>query len=181
MGNRINSVLSLTALVVAIGGATPVGEAAWNQLVPRNSVGTLQLKRNSVTSSKIAPNSVRTAHVVNGALLAADFKEGQLPSGPKGDKGEKGDRGPVGTSGYEIVRASTNVPANTIAAAQARCPNGKKVIGGAASVQGVPSGVWLHTGHTEFPGGDSYDVIAVNTTASPQQVNSLAFCANVAE
>jgi len=180
MGNRINSVLSLTALVVAVGGATPVGEAAWNQVVPRNSVGTLQLKRNAVTSSKIAPNAVRTAHVVNGSLLATDFKEGQLPSGPKGEKGDKGDRGtagPVGVSGYEIVRASTIVPANTISSAQAHCPNGKKVLGGAASVQGVPSGVFMHTNVTltEF-----YDNIVVNTTAVPQQANAVAICANVA-
>ena len=178
MGNRINSALSLTALVVAVGGATPVGEAAWNQVVPRNGVGTLQLKRNAVTSAKIAPNAVRTAHVVNGSLLAADFKEGQLPSGPKGDKGDRGATGPVGTSGYEIVRASTIVPANTISSAQAHCPNGKKVLGGAASVQGVPSGVFLHTNLTltEF-----YDAIAVNTTALSQQVNAVAICANVAE
>src|SRR5688500_8205013 len=79
MGNRINSVLSLTALVVAVGGATPLGEAAWNQVVPRNSVGTLQLKRNAVKSSKIAPNVVRTAHVVNGSLLVEDFRPGQIP------------------------------------------------------------------------------------------------------
>ena len=40
MGNRANSALALTALVVAVGGATPIGEAAWNQVVPRGSVGT---------------------------------------------------------------------------------------------------------------------------------------------
>ena len=181
MGNRINSALSLTALLIAVAGATPVGQAAWNQVVPRNSVGTLQLKRNAVTPSKIAPNAVRTAHVLNASLLAADFKAGQLPSGPKGDKGDKGDRGPigpVGLSGYEIIRASTNVPANTVSSAQAHCPNGKKVIGGAASVQGVPSGVFLHTNVTltEF-----YDAIAVNTTSLSRQVNAVAICANVAE
>jgi len=59
-------------------------------------VGTAQLKRNAVTSRKLAPNAVRTAHVVDGSLLAADFKAGQLPSGPKGDIGDKGDRGPAG-------------------------------------------------------------------------------------
>jgi hypothetical protein len=180
MGNRINSVLSLTALVVAVGGATPLGEAAWNQVVPRNSVGTLQLKRNAVKSSKIAPNVVRTAHVVNGSLLVEDFRPGQIPEGPKGDKGDRGDRGPagpVGISGYEIVRVSRTVPANGLGHVQVGCPSGKKVIGGAGNVQLLPSGVFVFTNLT---GQQFYDVFARNTTASPQQVNAVAICANVA-
>ena len=110
MGNRINTALSLTALVVAVGGATPLGEAAWNQVVPCGSVGTLQLQRNAVKAAKIAPNAVRTNHVLNGALLAEDFKAGQLPQGPKGDKGDKGDKGapaalgcPTGTTRFVSV------------------------------------------------------------------------------
>ena len=177
MGNRINSVLSVTALVVAVGGATPLGEAAWNQVVPRNSVGTPQLKRNAVTSSKIAPNVVRTAHVVNSSLLVEDFKPGQIPQGPKGDKGDRGPTGPVGISGYEIVRVSTTVPANGLVNAQAGCPSGKRVIGGAGNVQLLPSGVFVFTNLT---GQQFYDVFARNTTASAQQVNAVAICANVA-
>jgi hypothetical protein len=63
--------------------------------------------------------------------------------------------------------------------AQAVCPTGKRVLGGAGSVQGVPTGVWLHSGVTDFPGYSSYDVTGVNTTAQTQQVNSTAMCANV--
>jgi hypothetical protein len=108
------------------------------------------------------------------------------PQGPQGLQGAKGDRGapgptgPVGISGYEIVRASTTVPANTISTAQAPCPSGKKVIGGAGSVQGVPGGVFLHTGITEAGAISYFDVYAVNTTAFSQQVNALAICASVA-
>src|SRR5512143_2409997 len=123
-------VVACLALLVSLGGtgyATVVN-------VPRNSVGTPQLKRNAVTSSKLAPNTVRTAHVANGSLLAEDFRPGQVPQGPKGDKGDKGDTGPVGISGYEIVRKSVTVPPNTQTSAQATCPSGKKVLGGAASV-----------------------------------------------
>ena len=172
-------VVACLALAIALGGTS----YATILQVPRNSVGTLQLKRNAVKSSKIAPNVVRTAHVVDGSLLAADFKPGQLPQGPKGDKGVKGDRGqagPAGISGYEIVRASGIAPANTtlqyVPGALSRRQEGP---GGAGSVQGVPSGIWLHTGHTAFSSGDSYNVIAVNTTAFPQQINSLAFCGTV--
>ena len=119
--------------------------------MPRNSVGTLQLQRNAVKPAKLAPNAVRTGHVLNGSLLAADFREGQIPQGPKGDKGDRGDRGatgPVGISGYEIVRVSTTVPANGSARAQAGCPSGKRVIGGAGNVQLLPSGVFVFTNLT---------------------------------
>src|SRR4026209_1261441 len=113
MGNRLPLTLSIAALLVAVLGITPLGQAAYDAVVPRNSVGTAQLKRNAVTSSKLAPNSVRTGQVVDGSLLTQDFKPGQIPQGPKGDKGDKGDRGPAGISGYEIVRSDANVPAGT--------------------------------------------------------------------
>jgi hypothetical protein len=64
--------ISLTALVVAVLGSTPVGGAAWNQVVPRSSVGPLQLQE----------DAVRSRHVRNGSLLAADFRQGQLPRSP---------------------------------------------------------------------------------------------------
>ena len=95
MRTRASIAISITALLVAVFGSTPIGEAAWTQVVPRNSVGTPQLKRNAVKPNKLAPNAVRSAHVLNGSLLAADFKAGQLPAGPKGDKGDRGEPGPT--------------------------------------------------------------------------------------
>jgi len=57
-------VVAMLALLVALGG---VGYAA--TALPRNSVGTPQLKKNAVTSIKVKDRS----------LLARDFKRGQLP------------------------------------------------------------------------------------------------------
>jgi hypothetical protein len=184
MRTHANIGISVIALVVAILGSTPIGEAAWNQVVPRNSVGTLQLKRNAVKSRNLAPNAVRAAHVVDGSLVSEDFKQGQLPRGPRGDKGERGDRGPagpVGISDYEIVRASTIIPPNTQSSAQAACPSGTRVLGGAASVQGVPTGVSIHTGVTVSGSSYFYDAIYTNTSATSQQLNAIAICARVAE
>lgn len=93
---------------------------------------------------------------------------------------QRGPTGRSGISGYEIVRASVMDPPNTVVNAQAVCPSGKQVLGGAGSVQGVPTGVWLHTQITDAPGiPSSYDVIAVNTTQGTQQINSTATCAYV--
>ena len=180
MRDRLPLILSISALLVAVFGSTPLGQAAYNAVVPNNSVGTKQLQHNAVSAGKIAPNAIRTGHVLNGSLLAADFKTGQLPSGPqgpKGDKGSKGEPGNPGLSGYEIVRKSVTVPANTSTTAQAACPVGKKVIGGAASIQGVPADAT--TIHTNLTLDRFYDAHYVNTSAQPRQLNSVAICATV--
>jgi hypothetical protein len=86
-------VVASLALLVALGGTSYAAV-----VIPRNSVGTLQLQRNAVKAAKIAPNAVRTGHVLDGSLLSADFKAGQIPQGPKGDKGDKGAQGDNGIS-----------------------------------------------------------------------------------
>lgn len=93
-------VVACIALGVALGGTS----YATVLNVPKSSVGTPELKRNAVKAAKIAPNAVRTAHVLDGSLLAADFRAGQLPQGPKGDKGEKGNKGENGISRVLINR-----------------------------------------------------------------------------
>lgn len=67
---RLPVVLSITALAVAVLGVTPLGEAAREALVPRNSVGTAQLRNNAVVSAKVR----------DGSLLASDFKAGVIPA-----------------------------------------------------------------------------------------------------
>jgi hypothetical protein len=105
------NVVATIALFVALAG----GAYAASQL-PKNSVGTKQLKRNAVVSSKVK----------NGSLQAADFAKGQLPPGPQGlrgltgSQGPAGERGPAGPPGavraYALVEAGTSpklVPSRT--------------------------------------------------------------------
>jgi hypothetical protein len=77
-------VVALIALVVAMGG----GAYAAVKL-PKNSVGTKQLKNNSVTS----------VDVKNRSLKRRDFGRGQLPAGPTGPAGATGPRGETGPAG----------------------------------------------------------------------------------
>ena len=74
------------ALLLALTGT---GVAAVAVVIPRNSVGPLQLKANSVNSSK----------VLNGSLLRADFRAGQVPAGPPGTAGPAGPAGAAGAAG----------------------------------------------------------------------------------
>jgi len=94
-------VVACVALLLALGGVSWAATA-----LPRNSVGTAQLKTNAVTSSKVK----------NHSLLRADFKNGQIPrgargpvgptgaTGSKGATGARGPTGPAGSSGTANIR-----------------------------------------------------------------------------
>jgi hypothetical protein len=97
-------VISIVALLMAMGGT---GYAAFK--LPRNSVGTAQIKKNAVTSAKVK----------NGSLKPPDFARGAFPAGgqgPKGDTGPAGANGANGTNGlngsakaYARVSASQDI------------------------------------------------------------------------
>ncbi|MGZ4334742.1 MAG: hypothetical protein ACXVRJ_10795 [Gaiellaceae bacterium] len=77
-------VIASIALAIALGGTSYAAA-----VLPRNSVGTLQLKANAVVSSKVK----------NGSLLKADFKSGQIPAGAPGPAGPAGPAGAAGAVG----------------------------------------------------------------------------------
>jgi hypothetical protein len=86
--------VACVALLAALGG---VSYAAG--VLPKDSVGTAQLKKKAVTGAKLRKSAVTGAKVKNGTLMAADFKAGQLPAGPQGPKGDPGIPGQQGPSG----------------------------------------------------------------------------------
>lgn len=130
----------MLALIVAMGG---VGYAA--SVLPKNSVGTKQLKKSAVVSKKVKDFS----------LLAKDFKKGQLPAGPAGPQGPVGPQGATGTTGargpsaaYRSQKSAAELPLTaspnfTTVVTTATLPAGSYVlmsraniasVGGAASV-----------------------------------------------
>jgi len=110
-------VVACLALAISLGGT---GYATMQ--LPRNSVGTKQLKPDSVTSAKIRDFSLRVW----------DFKRGQLPRGPAGPAGPPGQLAPL-----SIREASVSVPGNdpgnglyATRAVQVRCESGEIAIAG---------------------------------------------------
>jgi hypothetical protein len=103
-------VVACIALLVALSGTGIAAVAA----LPRNSVGTVQLKSNAVTNAKIAANAVTGAKVKNGSLVKADFAAGQLPSGPAGPAGPKGDKGDKGETGVQGVIGAVTVRSSSV-------------------------------------------------------------------
>src|SRR5688572_27918178 len=87
--------VAFLALLTALGGTSVAAGTA----IPRNSVGTPQLRAQAVTGAKVKNGTIATADVRDGTLTAADFLAGQLPSGPQGPKGDTGPQGNTGPQG----------------------------------------------------------------------------------
>lgn len=88
-------VVAGAALLVALGDT---GWATVSQLVPRNSVGTAQLKRNAVTSLKIK----------NGQIRLADLHRTARRPGPRGPAGPPGPAGAV-TRLWAVMNSSGSI------------------------------------------------------------------------
>ncbi|MFP5364127.1 MAG: hypothetical protein ACLGI5_15520 [Thermoleophilia bacterium] len=80
------NMMSTVAVMIALGGTSYAAIT-----LPKNSVGTHQLRDNSVTTAKVRNNT----------LLRRDFKKGQLDgiAGPAGPAGPAGAPGPAGATG----------------------------------------------------------------------------------
>ncbi len=170
-------VIACVALGVALGGT---GYATVLQ-VPRNSVGTPQLRASAVTAGKLAPNAVTSAKVRNRSLLRVDFATGQLPAGPTGPPGPPGQAGPTGPPGLsgvervETTSASNSLPAKTAFLA---CPTGKRLLGGGARLNPVLAQVALQQ---SYPDNDNiYRANAREIVVTPANwsLTVFAVCAN---
>jgi hypothetical protein len=107
---RRNAVAYL-ALMVALGGTSYAAVS-----LPRNSVGTKQLKSNAVTSSKVKNRSLTTGDLSRGTVAALKGKAGgQGPTGPQGATGATGPRGSDGAPGLNGAKGDKGDPALTSA------------------------------------------------------------------
>ncbi|HXY86470.1 MAG TPA: hypothetical protein VEH52_13405 [Gaiellaceae bacterium] len=137
-------VIASLALLVALSGTSIAAVTA----VPKNSVGTPQLKNSAVTSAKlasnavvaakiaanavgaakIAANAVTSAKVQNHTLLADDFAPGQLQPGPRGPAG------PPGTIGkLTLQSASVSIGKNNSTELTVSCKSGEQAVSGGAT------------------------------------------------
>lgn len=90
-----SSIIAGLALFIALGGGAYAAVT-----VPRESVGTGQLREGAVTGSKVRA----------GSLTAANFAAGTLKAGPRGAAGEPGEPGPAGPQGTKGATGSQGAP-----------------------------------------------------------------------
>jgi hypothetical protein len=158
--------LACVALFIALGGVS------YAAALPRNSVGSKQIKNDAVTSAKVK----------NGSLKALDFGTGQLPSGAIGAKGDPGPTGPAGpatgaaggalSGSYPnpalaagAVETSALADGAVTAAKQAAVPNVRIY---QSTTQAAIASVGNYT-LVPFD-GESYDPFGMHAAASPTQV-----------
>ena len=119
-------VIACLALFVALGGT---GYAAFK--LPKNTVGTKQLKKNAVHNSDIAKNAVTGSKVKDGTLGSSDFAPGTLLQGPPGVNGTNGTNGTNGAAKVTYRTFLANFAGNgALGEAGASCNTGEKLIGG---------------------------------------------------
>jgi hypothetical protein len=177
---RITSYRPSPAMVVAfIALLLALGSGAYAQLqIPRNSVGTAQLRTNAVTSVKVKPRS----------LLRSDFRAGQLPRGPRGLAGPAGPAGPAGAAGARGATGergltgpagATNVTIVTgpveLGTANVTCPTGQRATGGGGVAGG---GAYLFASTPIATVGttpNAWQVQAETATTPPAPANANAY------
>jgi hypothetical protein len=156
MRQRLPLVLSLTAIVVAVLGATSVGQAA----------------------TKAARQTARAA----GHTIGLGPAKAQPLRGPRGPRGKRGPRGPAGPAGIAALTALDGpaVPQCAygsggceVASSTATCPAGTYVVGG--GFQGSTPGDTIV--YARRVSTSAYGVIAVNFWDTPATISAQAICA----
>jgi hypothetical protein len=118
------TIVAYLALFVALGGV---------------SYAALRLPKNSVGSKQIKANAVKSAKVKSGSLHADDFRAGDLPAGPQGLQGERGiqgiqgvqgETGTVGDATVAFERAASDLANGANGNYDVYCPAGQRAIAG---------------------------------------------------
>lgn len=109
------NVMSSIAVFMVLGGSAYAATT-----LPKDSVGSKQIKTGGVASSDIRANAVTSSKIKNGSLLSTDFKPGQLvagapgPTGPAGSKGDSGAKGDKGDPGNNFTADTTLASGKTL-------------------------------------------------------------------
>jgi Collagen triple helix repeat (20 copies) len=202
---RLSIVLSSTALLVALFGSTPVGEAVGSKvpLFAKRAGFAEQAgnaaKLNGIKVSKLPRPGMLLPLGADGKLPASVGAVGQAGlQGPKGEKGEAGLRGPAGTkgdvgpqgprgpagvpgpsgiSGWQyVISPGVELPANLTRTTSVKCPAGKKALGGGVS---HTDGILYLYESAPLDGGVGWAGGVSNRSGYPRTMYVWVICANV--
>jgi hypothetical protein len=167
---RVATLLALLALFIALGGTSYAALT-----LPKNSVGTRQIKPRAVTLSKISTSARKS-------LKGQTGPSGPVgPTGPAGPTGLKGATGMTGATGpvnvVMRIGTATEVASNASATASADCDAGEMATGGGfftqVDVQVTASRPVPLTPAAQATG---WQATFKNTTASSAFVGAYAMC-----
>ncbi|HEX2105656.1 MAG TPA: hypothetical protein VHF51_18530 [Solirubrobacteraceae bacterium] len=104
MLRQLRSRLTYANVMASVAVFLSLSGGAYALTIPRNSVGTRQLREKAVTRAKLATGAVASTQVRDGTLRAKDFRRSDLP---RGRTGERGPRGATGLRGSTGARGAT--------------------------------------------------------------------------
>jgi hypothetical protein len=169
------NVTATLALFVALGGGAYAAAT-----LPRNSVGTRQLKRGAVTTaklhkravtnSKLRKNAVTSSKVRNNSLTGSDINESTLGAVPSAAIA-------TGLAHVTYKAVSGVAPAGDVGTATATCDAGQHALGGGAKVDDVINSFILD----DFPtaGGTGWTTRVGNGSTGNTAFTAYAVCAPV--
>ena len=191
MPQRLPLALSVTALVVAVLGSTPLGEAAENLVsaVPpfakqagyAKTAGTAQnAKRLAGHTASRTPRPGQIPIVAANGKLAASLGAVGAPGakgdpgapGAKGDKGDKGDKGSPGVTSVTTVNDTANVAGGAYGGTTVGCPAGATVVAGGFN---TANSTMIPT--TNRPRTDGWEARAYNSSGLPHSIQVYVVCA----
>jgi hypothetical protein len=146
------------------------------------SGGALAATHYAINSSKqINPKVLKSLKGSKGATGAAGANGAQGPGGAIGPQGPGGSAGPSGISGYQIVQGPV-APGEGVgfnfARSKAKCPSGKKVLGGGfLTPTGENGRIYVAEDGPNTSG--EWEVITGSATTGAYTMASYAICANV--
>ena len=209
MKERLPLILSSTAVLIALLGATPVGHAVVSAVPPFAA----HAKTADYAKNSGAVNGIKASTRPRAGWLVALGKGGKFPAavgvagpagpqgpagpagsagpqGPKGDTGAKGaggatgatgPSGPPGISGLQIVHNTATATNTTIGAVGATCPIGTEAIAGGAFASGYNTqGPFLvAVGPGGYPHSQDWFGNFASTVAKSWTMDAFAVCAKV--
>jgi len=162
MKGRLPTVLSITAVLIALAGFTPLGEAARNAL-PK--------ARFALNADKV--DGIHASRAPKAGRLLALGRNKKFPASVIGT-------GPPGVSGLEIATAASAQDSSTPKVVVVNCATGKRVLGGGSGVTGAGASEVAVT--EAFPSSTTQwttRALEVNVTGNSWKLTAYALCAFV--
>jgi hypothetical protein len=180
MKKQLPLILATAALVVALLGSTPLGEAAESALeqVPRAKRADFAANAGKLNGHRSSVNPRRGQIPVVGAngKLAASI--GAV--GPRGAAGPQGPQGGPGMSGYLRVTENITVPEGNPPTFGVSCPGGRSVLGGGYAFRRDDADQVAVFESLPAANGSGWQFRVSNETQGAKPATLFAVCANVA-
>lgn len=172
--------LSVIALFVSLGGVGYAAATIGSAQIKNNSVASKDIKNRTIVAKDLNKKTAASLRGSRGDTGAPGAPGAPGSTGAPGAQGPMGPDGAPGVSGYERVEVRETISAGeTFERVGARCPAGKKILGGGALVQ---TGKLNITSSFLTTGGEWFvqaELIPGQTLTSSTQVVAIITCANV--